>query len=63
MEQIERDGLGGLFVDLIKEAMLVKVLKENESKYEVLVIPWGGLHLPGIEKEIIKTISQKVTIE
>ena len=33
---------------------LLKDLRANENKFEVFYIPWGALHLPEIEREIIK---------
>ena len=47
----------------IRNKSLFKLFQENEQKFKKIVIPWGALHLPGIEKRLkslgYKFISQK----
>lgn len=36
----------------LRNEFLVGVLKEAMPRYTTLVVPWGALHMPGIEKEV-----------
>ena len=56
MSLMGENGLSFLYEDIIKKRnqYLLQKLVEKEKEYEVLIVPWGGLHLPDIEKEILK---------
>lgn len=46
---------GTVFDDILtkRNDYLMKVFNENVAEYDIVIIPWGALHLPDIEKRLI----------
>jgi hypothetical protein len=53
-EMLEKKENQTLYYDIIEKRNnhLISLFKENESKYETIIIPWGALHMPDIQKRL-----------
>lgn len=53
-EMLQKKENQTLYYDIIEKrnSHLISLFEENESKYETIIIPWGALHMPDIEKRL-----------